>query len=236
MKELKLNKIYNMDCLEFMKTLPDKCIDLVLTDPPYEQEAHTLQRRVKRGGGIMEIEALDFPPITKELREQSSKEMARIAKKWVLVFCQIEASHLWIDELVKNGLVYKRTCIWVKPDGMPQYSGDRPGMGYETIVVCHTSGKSKWNGGGRTGVFTFNKNDNGGKKAPHPTTKSRELIGTLVNLFSNEGELVFDPFIGSGTTGISCTQLKRNYIGCEISKEYCDIAEARVKSISNTLF
>lgn len=157
-----INKIIQGDCLEVMKKMPDKSVDLVLTDPPYEQEAHTLQRRVKRGGGVMEVEALTFPPITKELREESSKEMARLAKKWVVVFCQIEASHLWVEELKKNGLVYKRTCIWVKPDGMPQYSGDRPGMGYETMVVMHTTGKSMWNGGGRTGVFTFNKNDWGG--------------------------------------------------------------------------
>lgn len=53
-------------------------------------------------------------------------------------------------------LFYKRTCPWVKPDGKPQYSGDRPGIGYESIVACHAPGRSTWNGGGSHGVFIVN--------------------------------------------------------------------------------
>lgn len=224
-----INEVICADCLEGLKLIPDKSIDLVLTDPPYEKEAHTLQRRIKRGGGVMEIEEIEFPAITEELRCNASKEIARIATKWVLIFCQIEASHLWREELEKNGLVYKRTCIWVKPDGMPQYSGDRPGMGYETIVVMHTPTASKWNGGGRHGVFTFNKNDNGGRKAPHPTTKPRELIRTLTSLFSNKQEVVLDPFMGSWTTARACKDLGRNFLGFEISEKYCKIGEERLR-------
>lgn len=233
---IETNKIYNEGCLELLGKIEDKSIDLVLTDPPYEKEAHTLQRRVKREGGVMEMEALPFESMSETLRILVSKEIARVAKKWVLVFCQVEASQIWIKELEKNGLVYKRTCIWVKPDGMPQYSGDRPGMGYETIVVMHTPGRSIWNGGGRTGVFTFNKNDNGGKKAPHPTTKPRALIGTLISLFSNEKDLVLDPFMGSGTTAVMCKTLGRNYIGSEISEDYCKIAQERLDKSTDTLF
>lgn len=143
------------DCLEVMKTMPDKSVDLVLTDPPYEAEAHTLQRRVKREGGIMEIEALNFAPMTEELRNGVAKEIARVAKGWVLTFCQVEAAHIWIKAYEDAGLKYRRTCIWVKPDGMPQYSGDRPGMGYETIVAMHVQGASKWNGGGFSWCLDF---------------------------------------------------------------------------------
>jgi DNA modification methylase len=227
-RELPLNQIINGECLEVMKTFPDKSVDLVLTDPPFEKEAHTLQRRVKREGGIMEIEALDFDAITEEVRLEASKQFARLAKGWVLVFCQIEASHKWIKAMEEAGLVYRRTCIWVKPDGMPQYSGDRPGMGYETIVAMHIPGKSKWNGGGRHGVFIVNKNDHGGKKAPHPTTKPRELMKKLVGLFSNENDIILDPFGGSCTTAVACKQLKRNYICIEKEAKYVAICHERL--------
>lgn len=234
--ELPINKIIHGDCLEVMKSFPDKSFDLILTDPPFEKEAHTLQRRVKREGGIMEIEALDFEQITEEVRIRSSKEMARLAKKWVLVFCQIEASHLWIKTLQDAGLVYRRTCIWVKPDGMPQYSGDRPGMGYETIVAMHVPGKSVWNGGGRHGVFIVNKNDFIGHKAPHPTTKPRKLFKMLIELFSNEGDIILDPFAGSGTTAVSSADLKRNYVIIEKDERYVKVCNERVDTLTGQLF
>lgn len=217
------------DCMEQMKTLEDKSIDCVITDPPYESEAHTQQRRVKRGGGVMEVEALDFTPMNVESRSRAANEIARVARRWVLTFCQVEAAPLWRKVYEDSGLVYKRTCIWVKPDGMPQYSGDRPGMGYETILAMHTPGRSEWNGGGMHGVWTVNKNDNGGRKAPHPTTKPRQLMINLVSLFSNVGETVLDPFMGSGTTGVACAQTGRVFIGMELDKRYFEIAKKRIE-------
>lgn len=227
-KEL-INEVVQGDCLEGMRLIPDKSIDLILTDPPFEKEAHTLQRRFKKSGGVMAIPELPFSAITEETRDISSKEMARIAKKWILVFCQIEAAPKWRESLEKYGMIYKRTCIWVKPDGMPQYSGDRPGMGYETILAMHTPIASVWNGGGKHGVFTFNKNDNGGRIAPHPTTKPRELIRTLITLFSNEEDLIGDFFMGSWTTARACKDLGRNFIGFELEEKYCKVGEERLR-------
>jgi len=70
----------------------------------------------------------------------------------------------------------------------------------------------------------------------HPTQKPIELMRQILRDYSKEGEIIFDPFLGSGSTAIACKLDKRNYIGCEISPEYCKIAEDRIKSISNTLF
>lgn len=223
-----INKIINGDCLEVMKQIPDKSVDLVLTDPPYEAEAHTLQRR-KTVKGELVMAPLDFPAITEELRNGIAKEIARVAKGWILTFCQVEASQTWVKAYEAAGLNYRRTCIWVKPDGMPQYSGDRPGMGYETIVAMHVPGASKWNGGGQHGVWSFNKGDNGGKPNLHPTTKPRKLIGNLINLFSNQGDLILDPFLGSGTTAVCAQQGNRSFIGIEIDPKYVKVAEDRLK-------
>src|SRR5438105_14156451 len=141
------------DCMVGMAALPDGAADVIITDPPYEAEAHTSQRLVARAGGRLEVEPLEFPAITEELRLGSAREMARLAHRWILVFCQVEAAMKWREALETCGAVYKRTCLWIKRDGKPQYSGDRPGIGYESIVACHAPGRSKWNGGGSHGVF-----------------------------------------------------------------------------------
>lgn len=83
--------------------------------------------------------------------------MARLARRWILVFCQVEAAMKWRAAIETAGAVYQRTCQWTKPDGKPQYSGDRPGIGSESIVACYAPGRSTWNGGGSHGVFIVNK-------------------------------------------------------------------------------
>ena len=100
-------------------------------------------------------------------------------------------------------------------------------MGYETILAMH-SGPSSWNGGGRHGVFIFNKNESGGLANDHPTQKPLSLISILVELFSNHGDTILDPFMGSGTTLRAAKDLGRKAIGIEIEEKYCEIAVRRL--------
>ena len=214
------------DCLAGMASLPDASVDVVITDPPYEAEAHTAQRMVARAGGRLECEPIAFPPITEEQRTESAHQMARLARRWILVFCQVEGAMKWRAALEAGGAVYKRTCQWIKPDGKPQYSGDRPGIGYESIVVCHAPGRSTWNGGGSHGVFIVNKS--GDPRTGHQTQKPLALMERLVRLFSDQGELIFDPFTGSGSTGVAALRLGRFFCGWEKEHEYVAIARARL--------
>ncbi len=218
--------IYLGDCRTILPLIQAK-VDLVLTDPPYEAEAHTLQRRVKRGGGIMAIEQLPFDPIDDATRRDVARLSAEKTRTWVLTFCQVEAAPKWREAWEAAGLRYMRTCIWVKPDGMPQYSGDRPGMGYETVLAMHQPGRSEWNGGGRHGVFIVNKN-HGGRASLHPTEKPEALIRELTELFSNPGDLILDPFLGSGTTLRAAKDLGRRGLGIELEEKYCKIAAERL--------
>lgn len=217
--------IYLGDCREILPQL--KPVDLVLTDPPYEAEAHTLQRRVKRGGGIMEIEALPFAPIDEAQRDLFAVNVARLATRWVLTFCQIEAAPKWRESYEAAGMVYKRTCLWIKPDGMPQYSGDRPGMGYEAFLAMHRPGRSEWKGGGRHGVWIVNKNEGPGANE-HPTQKPLALMKDLIHFFSYAGFTVLDPYCGSGPTLRAAKDLGRKAIGIDISEAYCEIAAKRM--------
>lgn len=225
--------IYHGDCREVLPTL-DR-VDHVITDPPYEAEAHSLQRRVKRNGVFgaevdgmdfrkIDEAALSFEPLSFELRQFAGKEIARLTKRWALVFCQCEAAQLW--RVTLEPLNYRRTAVWIKPDAMPQYSGDRPGMGYESLVCCHAKGRSVWNGGGRVGVFRHNKNSGG--KHLHETQKPIELMSELAALFTDLDDLILDPFMGSGTTLRAAKDLGRRAIGIELEEKYCEIAALRL--------
>lgn len=224
------------DCLDpvtGLASLADKSVDNVIADPPYEAEAHTLQRRIKSAGtnGVVRTEPLDFSPITSDTREAVATQMTRVARRWILVFCQAEAVGPWRDVLSAAGAVYKRPCVWVKTDGMPQLTGDRPGMGYESIVTAHAPGRSQWNGGGTLGVFQFSKSDSDGSHTSrHPTQKPLALMERLVSLFTNHGETICDPFAGSGTTGVAALRLGRKFIGWELDPKYHAIAAHRLES------
>jgi site-specific DNA-methyltransferase (adenine-specific) len=219
-------ELHTGDCLAGMAALPDRSVDVVITDPPYEAEAHTPDRMVARAGGRLEREPIAFPPITEEQRTESARHMARLARRWILVFCQVEAAMKWRAALEAGGAVYKRTCQWIKPDGKPQYSGDRPGIGYESIVACHSPGRSTWNGGGSHGVFIVNKG--GDARTGHQTQKPLALMETLVRLFSDPQAVILDPFAGSGTTGVAAVRLGRRFIGWEMNVIYADTARHRL--------
>jgi DNA modification methylase len=227
--------IYHGDCLDILPQLGQ--VDHVITDPPYESESHTLARRVKRDGepldkwawvdkkGTPRYESLSFAPIDEATRVAFATAAGQMVKRWVLVFCQAEGAHKWEAALVSAGLTRRRWCVWVKPGAQPQFSGDRPGVGYETMVACHASGRSRWNGGGTVGVFQHAKPNQ--PNLEHPTTKPESLMRELVTLFTDEGETILDPFMGSGTTLVAAKRLGRKAIGIELNEKYCEVAAKR---------
>jgi hypothetical protein len=228
--------LYCGDCRDVLPTLAP--VDHVITDPPYEAESHSMARRVQRGPERgtararkeMRVETLPFAPIDEETRQMVSDYFRSLARRWSLVFCQAEAAHKWEAAMVSAGLSRRRWCVWTKPDGQPQFSGDRPGVGYETIVACHAKGKSRWGGGGKLGVFRYAKQADGfGGAMPHPTTKPEPLMLELVALFTDPGDTILDPFAGSGTTLVAAKRLGRKAIGIELSPAYCDVIVSRLR-------
>jgi len=219
------------DCVDVLPLL-DK-VDAVVTDPPFEEEAHTLQRRINRGrsrnGPDDKIinEPLGFDALDENLRYQTALWCSYLSKGWIIIFCQAEAVQIWRETLESNGATYKRAMVWIKPDGMPQYSGDRPAMGYESIVAAWGSkGKSSWNGGGRHGVFNYSKSCE--SRWGHPTQKPLSLMKELIRLFSNVGETVLDPFMGSCSTGAACVKLGRKFIGIEKNEAHFETCCRRI--------
>lgn len=230
--------LYLGDCAEI---LPVRC-DHMLTDPPYEAEAHGAGRRLLgrtaelKDARVREIEVapLDFHAMHDVLRARVC-EAARIGcQGWMLAFCQAEAVTTWRAAMEAAGLKWRRAMVWVKPDSSPQLSGDRPAQGYESIALAWCGdGGSRWNGGGKRGVFTYGKHDpgmgHGGGANEHPTQKPRLLMAELVELFTSPGDCIADPFMGSGTTGVAAIQAGRSFIGIERDQRYFDIACRRIE-------
>lgn len=230
------------DNAKVLPGLPDKSVAHVITDPPYEAEAHSKGRRIITGakgasvygeGRLCEERPLDFEPMTEGDRELVSSQIARIATRWILVFCQVEATVKWAAALTGFGATYRRTCVWLKVRAQPQMSGDRPGMGYETFVACHAKGRSKWNGGGRWGIFEHDAQADA--RVGHMTQKPLALMLELVELFTDPSDLVVDPYVGSGTTGVACLRLGRRFIGIEKDEKYAAIARERLEAESKGL-
>jgi site-specific DNA-methyltransferase (adenine-specific) len=217
------------DCREILPSLGP--VDHVITDPPYEAEAHTSARRLNADHDIREYE-IAFSAITEDTRDVVAREFGRLATGWVLVFCQSEAIGLWRAALTKGGCEWRRAQAWVKPDSAPQFTGDRPAVGFECIATAWAGkGKSTWNGGGRRGVYqhcvnNFGRLTNG---RPHPTMKPEPLMAELIELFTDPGDLILDPFMGSGTTLVAAKRLGRRAIGIELSEKYCEIAAKRLR-------
>lgn len=218
--------LYRGDCLDIISDL--EAVDHVICDPPYEKHMHeNKEKKLKRTDGGSVGRSANFQDI-EGIREAVTDAMAGVAKGWLLVFCTSEGVAPWRDAIEAAKARYKRACVWVKPDAMPQFNGQGPALGHEMFVTAWCGkGHAKWNGGGRSGVFRHNKNS-GGEHA-HPTQKPVPLMSELVELFTMSGQSILDPFMGSGTTGVACVNLNRKFIGIELDQKYFDIACQRIE-------
>lgn len=236
--------LYHGDCLEVLPTLADKSIDHVITDPPYDEHTHSKQRvggsdapkRNGRGDTVLRAsfsrsKDLGFEAMDHETLWVVCREAARLTRRWVLIYSNIELADTWRTALVSNGLEYIRTGAWIKRGCTPQFTGDRPAQGFEAITIAHPKGRKRWNGGGRVAVWSHSivlNKFTGDTRRVHTTQKPIELMRELVSLFTDPGELVLDPFAGSGTTARACKDLGRRCILIEREEKYCEIAAKRM--------
>lgn len=228
-KQIGLATIYLGDSIEIMKDLGQ--VDHIITDPPYEAALHasndklkTRELRDKRNP----FKALGFDCID-GIRGEVIGHAERLCGGWFIAFCTLEGIAIWADAINQSALKYKRPCLWVKPDAMPQFNGRCPGIGAEGFVTAWAGkGHSRWNAGGKVGIYTHIK---GGpeRHGEHPTEKPRRLMTEIVSDFTNPGELILDPFLGSGTTGVSAVMAGRRFIGIEQNDHWFNVACERIE-------
>lgn len=197
------NTIIHGDCFEIVKNMPDNSVDLIITDPPYGMEFQSNYRKEKH----LKIKGDDAFPL--ELLEH----FFRIARKGVYVFCRWDN----LKELPKP-----KSCLaWVKNNWSMGDLKHEHGRQWEAIAFYpqeeHEFIKRI------PDVITCDRTGNN----LHPTEKPIKLLRTIIK--ANKGDIILDPFCGSGSTLLACKQLDRKYIGIEIEKKYFDIATNRLK-------
>jgi site-specific DNA-methyltransferase (adenine-specific) len=226
MKDI-LNTVICGDCLSVMKTLPDKCVDLVLTDPPYKFET--------KGGGIAlsddkrylrgckDIGVSDDYDFTKD--NSLLVECVRILKKVNMFFFCSKAQIVGLLNFAgANGYMFD-LIPFCKTSPVPftnnQWLPDR-----EWGIHIHKSAKVCGSYATKRGYFfdaTYKD-----ESIDHPTPKPVSVITKLLDNLSDSGDLILDCFLGSGTTAVACKRTGRDFIGIEISPAYCETARLRI--------
>ena len=221
---MELNRIYNEDCLEGMKRIPDGSVDLIVTDPPYLMNYKTGRRKDK----THRFNDVILNDDNEQLITDYVKECYRILKDdtAMYLFCSSNKVDFFKRELEKLFSI-KNMIIWVKNNHTAGDLESAFGRKYE-IVFLVNKGQRKFNGERLTDIWEFPKVSSDGQL--HQNQKPIELIKRCIEKHSNVGDVVFDGFMGSGTTAAAALDTNRNYIGFELDEYYFNVAEKRLKN------
>lgn len=232
-----VNRMIHGDCLEAIKEMPNECVDMVIADFPYNISNYG--RSITKVGS--DFKTADFGEWDKFKVEEHiewvlnvMKEINRVLKKDRCAFVFLDnhyiGHYVYLIER-KIGLQQKCPIILYKKNPVPQLFKRNFRSSFETCALF-VKNKDK-----KCTVFNFLSQQimknvqeyNLAKLTKHPTEKNLKVIKRFIQICSNKGEIVLDPFIGSGTTAVACKELGRRWIGIEISSEYCEMAEKRLR-------
>ncbi len=243
-QEYKINKIYNIDCLELMKKIKDNSVDLIFADPPYNLSGSNFKMKFTKSGGT------DLSTNKGNWDCYSDLEFEEFTKKWLTECFRIlkKNGSIWVAGSYHNiyltGYLMKKLgfeilneILWHKSDATPNLSCTRFVADHENFI---------WARKGKGNVFNYDimKKLNGGKqmrsiwtrgktaggKRIHPTQKPEWLLDRVITATSNSDSIVFDPFLGSGTTAVVAKKNGRKYLGAELDKDYFKLAETRIRN------
>jgi len=221
------------DCLELMKEIPDKSVDLVVTDPPYKFE--------NQGGGfyakndsthrqyldnLKNIKCCEFNPY-----EFLNKLNPKMKSFYGYFFCNKSLVEDYIKFARDNKYQFD-ILIMAKSNPIPAYNNHHL-SDLEYIIMIRDKGT----------YFSKHKNINdyrkfyltSCKKGVHPAEKPVELLERFIRVSSQENQVIFDPFMGSGSTGVACLNNNRNFIGYELDPTYFNVAKERLESIQKEI-
>ena len=256
---LPLNQIIEGDCIQNLNELPEKSIDLIFADPPYNLQ---LQNELHRPN-MTKVDAVDDPWD----KFESMQAYDNFTRQWLTACKRVLKSTgtIWVIGSYHNifrvgaimqdlGFWILNDVIWVKTNPMPNFRGVRFTNAHETLI---------WASPKKGARYTFNhqamkglndekqmrsdwwllslatgmervKNENGEKA--HSTQKPEALLYRVILSSSKPGDVVLDPFFGSGTTGAVAKRLHRNWIGLERERKYIEVAQKRISEIQSELF
>ena len=225
------DKIYNMDCLEGMEYMPDESIDLIVTDPPYKVTQNGgcgnmsgyVKSEAYRKGRVFKHNDIDI--------EEYLPHFYRILKN--KGHCYIMCNNLnlphFFDVISKSGFHFTKLLVWDKKNKIcSRYYMCQ----VEYIFFLRKGSDKQINECGTSDLLSYSNPRDKMKDGSniHDSQKPVRLMQTLIECSSNEDEVVFDPFIGSGTTAVAAIKSNRRFIGFELDKHYFDIANKQIIS------
>ena len=211
---LELDKIYNMDCLDGMRLMKEQGIkaDWCITDPPYgigiDGQKLSINKNPKHNRKAFEHKGWD-----NSIPDKSIFDLILTNSINQIIF-----GANYFNQYLPQGKT--GWVIWDK--------GQR-GLTMSDCELIYTSTDKP------TRIYTYNRVELLKDGTIHPTQKPLALIEKLINEFTKYGDLILDPFMGSGTTAVACHKLKRHYIGFELDKEYFDLANERLDKVKSQL-
>jgi site-specific DNA-methyltransferase (adenine-specific)/modification methylase len=246
---IELNKVYNESCLETLKKMKDGSVNAVITSPPYNMNLRIRNGKYCSRQIVKELSTKysnfdDNLPIDEyyELHLNILKELLRVSD---MVFYNIQivtGSKRAIFKIIGELSDYlKDIVIWDKGHGQPAMAERVINRRTELVLIFDKNNaisrqfdKCNFNRGTLDDLWLIKR----GKKVSteHGAVFPEELVGTILDNFTNEGDVIYDPFMGTGSTAVVCKKLKRKYIGSEISKEYMKVINERLEGLTERLF
>ena len=219
-------KLYCDDCLNIMKQIDNESIDLIVTDPPYLIKYKTNRRKNKDHDFCSEILNDD----NEQLIIDYIRECYRILKNntAMYMFCNCDKVDFFKQELENAGFKIKNMIIWIKNNWTAGDLKAQFGKQYEIIFLVN-KGRKYFNGKRITDVWMFDRIS--GKKQLHQNQKPVDLLKQCILKHSDENDIIFDGFMGSGSTGVACIETNRKFIGVELDKKYFEIAKERIEKL-----
>lgn len=240
--QLDYGRIHNVDCVYGMaKLLESKGgVDLIIADPPYiisrESNFHTMKDRknARTGTSFGEWDQeFENTPWIKGAFDALKKGGSLVA------FNDFKKISEIISIAVEAGFEYKEVLVWEKSNPMPR-NRDRRYVPSLEMMVWFVKPGAKWTFNRlvetyQSPVLRFASESGGGFKRIHPTQKPVKLIEALIKVHSNEGDVVLDPFMGSGATAIAAMNTGRDFVGFELDAHYCELANDRIQKHHSNL-
>lgn len=218
-----MNKLIHGDCLNVLKNIPNDKVDLTLTDIPYgevNRNDNGLRKLNKENADIETFNLQDF-----------LKEVYRVTKGTIIIFCgkeQLSEIHKFFSDEQKKNKGTVRQLIWEKTNPSPMNGQHIYLSGIENAVWFKKRGGT-FNAHCKNTVFRYPC----GRSKLHPTEKNHDLLKELILDNSNEGDLILDPCMGSGSHLFVASNLGRNCIGIELDENYFNIAKERIENTDN---
>ena len=236
---MKLNKVYHLDCLEGLKKLKSESVDLIFTDPPYFQYRAKNVKGLKNHKDVVTEFEFDLYKTEEEylqFLENVLVECYRVAKPGAAgyLFCGDDFVS-YINRLVeKTGFQFRKVIHWHKTNPFPAIYTRKMYSNSMEMMVHFSKGTPKtWNHKEVNKMHNFIETPicMGKERKAHKTQKPLKVCIPYIEISSNEGDVVLDPFMGSGSTAVAAYQLGRQFIGFERSTEYCQIIDTRFKEM-----